>query len=79
MGVLGTKSSKDGKVFEDRVAIGYDHGHDSEVFYLGLALDPAYIEGVVEGRLERIDAEAPDKEQLFRDLWEGEGERENGT
>jgi hypothetical protein len=26
-------------VFEDRAAIGYDHGYDAEVFYLGLALD----------------------------------------
>ena len=32
-----------------REAIGYDHGYDSEVFYLDLALDPAYVEGFVEG------------------------------
>jgi hypothetical protein len=48
----------------------------AEVFYLGLALDPAYVEGFVEGCLERIGEEDPDEEQLFRDLWEDEGERE---
>jgi hypothetical protein len=26
---------------EGREAVGYDHGYDGEVFYLGLALDPA--------------------------------------
>ena len=26
-------------MFEGRAAIGYDHGYDAEVFYLGLALD----------------------------------------
>ena len=34
--------------FECREAMGYDHGYDGEVFYL----DPAYVEGIVEGRLE---------------------------
>jgi hypothetical protein len=67
---------KDGSLFEGRAAIGYDHGYDAEVFYLGLALDPAYVEGFVEGCLERIGEEDPDEEQLFRDLWEDEGERE---
>ena len=38
---------------EGTEAKGYDHGYDGEVFYLGLALDPAYIEGWVEGCLER--------------------------
>jgi hypothetical protein len=28
-----------------RAAIGYDHGYDLEVFYLGLALGEKYIEG----------------------------------
>jgi len=37
-----------------RAAIGYDHGYDGEVFYLGLALDERYVEGWVEGCLERI-------------------------
>ena len=32
-------------VFEGRVAVGYDHGYDTQKFYLGLALDPKYIKG----------------------------------
>jgi hypothetical protein len=36
--------------FTGRAAIGYD----AEVFYLGLTLDPAYVEGFVEGCLERM-------------------------
>src|SRR5215208_1959125 len=59
-----------------RAAIGYDHGYDGEVFYLGLALDPAYIEGWVEGCLERIGEDHPDEELLFRDLWDDETQRE---
>jgi hypothetical protein len=62
--------------FTGRAAIGYDHGYDGEVFYLGLALDPAYIEGWVEGCLERIGEDYPDEERLFRDLWEDETQRE---
>ena len=61
---------------KSRATIGHDHGYDAEVFYLGLALDPAYVEGFVEGCLERVGEEDPDEEQLFRDLWEDEGERE---
>jgi hypothetical protein len=63
-------------LFEGRAAIGYDDGYDAEVFYLGLALDPAYVEGFIEGCLERIGEEDPAEEDLFRDLWEDEGERE---
>ena len=63
-------------MFEGRAAIGYDHGYDGQIFYLGLALDPAYIEGFVEGCLERIGEDDSDEERLFRDLWEDEGERE---
>jgi hypothetical protein len=33
-------------VFEGREALGYDHGYDAEVFYLGPALDERYLEGV---------------------------------
>jgi hypothetical protein len=62
--------------FTSRAAIGYDHGYDGEILYLGLALDPAYIEGWVEGCLERIGEDYPDEEQLFRDLWEDETQRE---
>jgi hypothetical protein len=46
------------------------------VFYLGLALDPKYVEGFVQGRLERIGEDEPEDKALFRDLWEDEGERE---
>ena len=37
-------------MFEGRAVIGYD----AQKFYLRLALDPKYIEGFVEGCLERI-------------------------
>jgi hypothetical protein len=30
--------------FIGRAAIGYDHGYDGEIFYLGLALDEWYVE-----------------------------------
>ena len=59
-----------------REGIGYDHGYDGEIFYLGLALDPAYVEGFVEGCLERMGEDDPDEEQTFRDLWEDETQRE---
>ena len=62
--------------FTSRAAIGYDHGYDAEIFYLGLALDEKYIEGFVEGCLERIGEDDPDEELLFRDLWEDETQRE---
>ena len=63
-------------MFEGRAALGYDHGYDAQKFYLRLALDPKYIEGFVEGCLERIGEEDAEEEVLFRDLWEDEGERE---
>jgi hypothetical protein len=63
-------------VFEGRAAIGYDHGYDAERFYMGLALDPQYVEGFVEGCLERIGEDDLEDEALYRDLWEGEAERE---
>jgi hypothetical protein len=55
---------------EGRAAIGYNHGHDAEVFYLGLTLDPANVEGFVEGCLERIGEDDPDGEYFLRDIWE---------
>jgi hypothetical protein len=39
-------------------------------------LDPKYIEGFVEGCLERMEEDKPEDEALFVDLWEDEGERE---
>jgi hypothetical protein len=62
--------------FTGRAAIGYDHGYDGEVFYLGLALDPHYVDGWVEGCLERIGEDHPEEELLFRDLFEDETQRE---
>ena len=46
------------------------------VFYLGLALDPKYVEGFVEGCLERVGEDEPEGAALFRDLGKDEGERE---
>ncbi len=63
-------------MLEGRATIGYDHGNDAAKFYRGLALDPEYIEGFVEGCLERVGEDDPEDEALFRDLWEDEGERE---
>ena len=63
-------------MFEDRAAIGYDHGYDAQKFYLGLALDEKYIEGFVEGCLERIGEDDAEGEDLLRDMWEDEAERE---
>src|SRR5688572_13741541 len=64
------------QVFTGRAAIGYDHDYDGEVFYLGLALDETYVEGWVEGCLERIGEDNPEEELLFRDLWEDETQRD---
>ena len=63
-------------MLEGRAAIRYDHGYDAQKFYLGLALDPKYVEGFVAGCLERIGEDEPKDEDLLRDLWEDEGERE---
>jgi hypothetical protein len=60
---------------EGRGAMGYDHGYDGEVFYLGLALDPAYVEGFAEGGLERIGEDDPEGEDMLRGEWE-EGDKE---
>jgi hypothetical protein len=71
----GSSGRGEGEGFTGRAAIGYDHGYDGEVFYLGLALDPAYVDGFVEGCLERIGEDHPDEEQIFRDLWEDATQR----
>jgi hypothetical protein len=73
--VLGGGSSSGGgedKPFTGRAAICYDHGYDGEVFYLELALGERYVEGC----LERIGDDDPEEEQIFRDLWEDETQRE---
>jgi hypothetical protein len=72
----GSSSRGGDESFTGRTAIGYDHGYDGELFYLGLALDPAYIEGFIEGCLERIGEDNPNEERLFRDLWEDETQRD---
>jgi len=41
-------------VLDGRSAIGYDHGYDTQKFYLGYGLDEKYVKGFVEGCLERI-------------------------
>ena len=72
----GLSGGRGDEGFTGRAAIGYDHGYDGEVFYLGLALDPAYIEGWGEGCLERIGEDYPDEEEVFRDLWDDETQRD---
>ncbi len=39
-------------------------------------MDPAYVEGWVEGCLERMGEDDPDEEQIFRSLWDDETQRE---
>jgi ActR/RegA family two-component response regulator len=58
------------------VAIGYDHGYDGQLCYLGLALDAACFEAFVQGCLETIGEDNPEAEQLFRGLWEYETQRD---
>jgi len=76
--MVGNESSGGGgdEGFTGRAAIGYDHGYDGEVFYLGLVLDPNCVDGFVEGCLERIGEDHPDEELLFRDLWDNETQRD---
>ena len=63
-------------MFEGRAAIGYDHGYDAQKFYLGLALDPNYVEGFVEGCLERIGEDDAEGEDLLRGMWDDDSEKE---
>jgi hypothetical protein len=44
--MVGSGSSGGGgeEGFTGRAAIGYDHGYDAEILYLGLALDERYVE-----------------------------------
>jgi hypothetical protein len=68
----GSSGGGEDEPFTGRAAIGYD----GEVFYLGLALDERYVEGWIEGCLERIGEDHPEEEQLFRDLWDDDTQRE---
>jgi hypothetical protein len=63
-------------VFEGRAAIGYDHGYDAGVYYLGHALDERYVEGFVEGCMERIGEDDPDEEDFLRGIREEGDDRE---
>ncbi len=63
-------------MFEGRAAIGYDHGYDARVFYLGLALDPHYVEGFVEGSVDRIGEDSPEDGATLRELWEDGAEKD---
>ena len=56
-------------VFEGRGAIGYDHGYDAQEFHMRLPLDPKYIEGFVEGCLERLGETYSNGEVFLRDPW----------
>ena len=51
----------------DRALQGYAHGRYHMVFYRGLALDPRYVDGFVEGCLRRV---AEDRLQGARNLRE---------
>ena len=72
----GSHGGWEDRPFEGRAAVGYDHGYDGEVFYLGLALDPAYVEGFVEGCLERIGEDDADEEDFLRGFWEDGDDRD---
>ena len=63
-------------MFQGRGAVGYDHGYDGEFFYVGLALDPNYVEGFVQGCLERIGEDEQEDEVMLRILWEDEAEED---
>ena len=66
-------------VFEGRAAIGYDHGYDAQKFYLELALASKYVQGFVEGCLERIGEDDTNGETFLWELWEeGEVHRASG-
>lgn len=75
MAGTGAAGGGGGEPFTGRAAIGYDHGYDGEVFFLRLALDPAYMDGFVEGCLERIGEDDAEGEDLLRAEWE-EGDRD---
>ena len=47
-------------MLKGRAEQGYNHGRYAVVFYRGLALDPAYVDGFVEGCLHRVVKDRPD-------------------
>jgi hypothetical protein len=72
----GSSSGGGDEPFTGRAAIGYDHGYDVQLSYLGLALDAAYFEEFVQGCFGTIGEDNPEEERLFRDLWEDETQRD---
>ena len=54
---------------EGRLAVDYDHRYDGRLYYLGLALDPAYFASFVEGCLKRVGEDGPYEEYLLRGIW----------
>lgn len=65
--LVGPEETPEGR----SAAIGYDHGYDFGVFYEGSADDGWYVEGFVEGSLERIGEEGAGEERFLEDLWGG--------
>jgi len=41
-----------------------------------MRLNPNYVEGFAGGCLERIGEDNPEEEEIFRDLWEDDTQRE---
>jgi hypothetical protein len=52
---------------EGRAEQGYNHGRYLMVFYKGLALHPAYVDGWVEGCLHRVALDRPDGARALRE------------
>ena len=46
------------------------------LYYVKLYHRPSVREGFIEGCLERIGEDNPEEEEIFRDLWEDETQRE---
>lgn len=67
-GLIGAEAQ-----FTGLAATGYDHGYDFQVFYEGDARDNGYVEGFVDGSLERLGEEEPEEESMLRRLWEDGG------
>jgi hypothetical protein len=64
-------------MLEGRAQQGYTHGRYAMVFYKGLALHPAYVDGFVEGCLHRIAEDCPDGSRALREYLGGPEMREH--
>src|SRR3954452_23364621 len=76
MGGGGSSGGGGEEGFTGKAGIGYEYGYDGEGFCLGVGLDPHYVDGWVEGCLERIGEDHPEEELLFCDPFEDERQRE---